>query len=159
VEGDPTARVAETILLRDLLRTLVEDCAIEAEAKGCRLEFEETRPFAMRGDTELLRRAFENVIRNAIRYTAEETRIEICLAQCSKGTKVVVRDFGPGVPDEALPFLFDPFFRVEDDRGRESGGVGLGLAIARRSVAIHGGSIAAQNAKPGLAVEIVLPGS
>jgi two-component system sensor histidine kinase CpxA len=64
-----------------------------------------------------------------------------------------------GVPAAALSSIFEPFFRVEGDRSRESGGVGLGLAIARRAVAIHGGTIAASNTEPGLAVEIVLPRS
>ncbi len=80
------------------------------------------------------------------------------MATCSGVTTVVVRDFGPGVPPEALSSIFEPFFRVEGDRSRESGGVGLGLAIAQRAVGIHGGRIAARNARPGLAVEIVLPG-
>jgi signal transduction histidine kinase len=70
----------------------------------------------------------------------------------------VVRDFGPGVPTGALSSIFEPFFRVEGDRSRKSGGVGLGLSIARRAVAIHNGQIIARNADPGLSVEVVLPG-
>jgi two-component system sensor histidine kinase CpxA len=116
-------------------------------------------PGTIQGDAELLRRAFENVIRNAIRHAPEATPVAVSLASCGRGAKVEVRDFGPGVPEEALSSLFEPFFRVEGDRSRESGGVGLGLAIARRAVAIHGGTIAARNASPGLSVEIVLPGS
>jgi two-component system sensor histidine kinase CpxA len=158
-EGDPSARVLDVVRPGDLLRTLLEDCTIEAEAKGCRLEFEGAWPGSMKGDSELLRRAFENVIRNAIRHAPEGTPVEVFLVRCGQGVKVVVRDFGPGVPAEALSFIFEPFFRVEGDRSRESGGAGLGLAIARRAVAIHGGTIAARNTEPGLSVEIVLPGS
>src|SRR5262249_39479193 len=141
----------------DLLSTLVEDCTIEAEAKGCRLELEAAWPGSIKGDQELLRRAFENVIRNAIRHAPEGTPIEVGLAPCSREVKVVVRDFGLGAREEALASIFEPFFRVEGDRSRESGGVGLGLAIARRAVAIHGGSVTARNAGPGLVVEMVLP--
>jgi two-component system sensor histidine kinase CpxA len=112
---------------------------------------------SIKGDPELLRRAFENIIRNAIRHAPEGTPIEVSLTSCIQGVKVVVRDFGMGVPTESLSSIFEPFYRVEGDRSRESGGVGLGLAIARRAVAIHGGSIAASNTQPGLAVEIVLP--
>ena len=157
-EGDPSARVLEVVHPGDLLRKLVEDCALEAEAKVCHLEFRADRSDAIRGDSELLRRAFENVIRNAIRHAPEGSTIEVSMATCSGVTTVVVRDFGPGVPPEALSSIFEPFFRVEGDRSRESGGVGLGLAIAQRAVGIHGGRIAARNARPGLAVEIVLPG-
>lgn len=156
-EGDPTARVLDTVAPADLLRTLVDDCTIEAEAKGCRLEFHETHFGSVKGDAELLRRAFENVLRNAIRHAPQNSTIDVSLSACSNGVTIAMRDFGPGVPTEALASLFDPFFRVEEDRSRESGGVGLGLAIARRAVAIHGGSIVAHNAEPGLAVAITLP--
>ncbi|MDX2036599.1 MAG: ATP-binding protein [Isosphaeraceae bacterium] len=159
VEGDPSTRALDIVRLGELLETLVEDCTIEAETKGCRLAYESSWPGPMQGDSELLRRAFENVLRNAIRHAPQGTAIEVSLRPCGDGAKVVVRDFGPGVPTEALPSLFEPFFRVEEDRSRESGGVGLGLAIARRAVAIHGGRIEALNAGPGLTVEIVLPGS
>jgi two-component system sensor histidine kinase CpxA len=101
-EGDPSARVLDVVRPGDLLRTLVEDCTIEAEAKGCRLELEGPWPGSMKGDPELLRRAFENVIRNAIRHAPQGTPVEISLAPCGQGVKVVVRDFGPGVPAEAL---------------------------------------------------------
>ena len=71
---------------------------------------------------------------------------------------IVVRDHGPGVPESELANIFQPFYRIADDRDRESGGAGLGLAIAGRVVRIHGGTIRARNAQPhGLEVEIVLP--
>jgi two-component system sensor histidine kinase CpxA len=68
-----------------------------------------------------------------------------------------VRDFGPGVPEESLPRLFDAFYRVESDRGRASGGIGLGLSIARRAIELHNGNICATNAHPGLEVVIDVP--
>ncbi len=68
-----------------------------------------------------------------------------------------VRDTGPGVPEEALPRLFDAFYRVEPDRDRASGGIGLGLSIARRAIELHRGRIRAQNAHPGLEVVIEFP--
>jgi signal transduction histidine kinase len=158
-EGDPLARVLEPVRPAELLRELVEDCSIEAEAKGCRMELRAEWPDAIRADPELLRRAFENVMRNAIRHAPEGTPVEVSLETCGQGVKVVVRDYGPGVPMGALSSIFEPFFRVEEDRSRNSGGVGLGLAIARRAVAIHDGQITARNVEPGLCVEVVLPGS
>jgi two-component system sensor histidine kinase CpxA len=71
--------------------------------------------------------------------------------------RIMVRDHGPGVPENTLPMLFEPFYRVESDRGRASGGVGLGLSIARRAIELHHGSIRATNANPGLCVEIEIP--
>jgi signal transduction histidine kinase len=71
---------------------------------------------------------------------------------------IVVRDHGPGVPESELANIFQPFYRIADDRNRESGGAGLGLAIAGRVIRIHGGTICARNARPhGLEVEISLP--
>jgi signal transduction histidine kinase len=85
--------------------------------------------------------------------------VDVSVEPCGRGAKVVAREFGSGVRMGALSSIFEPFFRVEGDRSRESGGVGLGLAIARRAVAIHGGQITARNTEPGLSVEVVLPGS
>src|SRR5882672_10091593 len=108
------------------------------------------------GDERLLRRAMENVLRNAIRYSPESERIEISLQEDSGTATVGVRDRGPGVPEEMLKDIFRPFFRVESDRARNTGGTGLGLAIAERSVRLHHGTIQARNASPGLLVEIKL---
>jgi signal transduction histidine kinase len=74
-----------------------------------------------------------------------------------KGRTIQVRDYGPGVPEPDLPRIFDPFYRVENDRNRSSGGVGLGLAIAKRAVELHQGKLFARNASPGLLVAIELP--
>ena len=111
----------------------------------------------MAGDQELLRRAVENVIRNAIRYSPRDTAVEVTLARDNGRAVVAVRDHGPGVPDDALPRLFDPFYRVESDRNRTSGGIGLGLSIARRAIELYQGTIRARNAHPGLEVELELP--
>ena len=97
------------------------------------------------------------MIRNAIRHAPEATAVEAGLEAANGRAVVRIRDYGPGVPDEALPRIFDAFYRVETDRDRASGGAGLGLSIARRAVELHSGAIRARNAEPGLAVEIGLP--
>ncbi|HWQ55608.1 MAG TPA: ATP-binding protein [Bryobacteraceae bacterium] len=156
-EGDPSALRSGRVRLDLLLGDLAADGEIEARARGCEIVFAPAPACTVVGDPELLRRTVENVIRNAIRYAPAGTSVEVTL-ECGDPMAVVrVRDCGPGVPAEALPRIFDPFYRVEGDRDRASGGAGLGLAIARRAVELHGGSITARNAGPGLLVEIALP--
>lgn len=155
-EGDPARRKLEPVRLDVLLGALVEDCSIEAASKGCRITAAELPAVTIDGDEELLRRAFENVIRNAIRYAPPDTAVEV-RAEQGERLRVSVRDSGPGVPGEALPRLFDPFYRVGEDRSRNSGGVGLGLSIARRATELHGGTVRARNVSPGLEVEFDLP--
>jgi two-component system sensor histidine kinase CpxA len=156
-EGEPSRLKTERLRLDELVGTLVDDCSIEADAHGCALDLSSHGPVSLDGDSELLRRAIENVMRNAIRYAPAESKIEITLENGAGWAKIRVRDYGPGVPEEALPRLFDPFYRVEQDRDRKSGGVGLGLSIARRAVELHKGKLRASNASPGLLVEIDLP--
>jgi two-component system sensor histidine kinase CpxA len=156
-EGDFESRQLEEISMPALLEELTEDCKMESEAHKCRLAVSADGGLLVRGDRELLRRAIENVLRNAIRFAPEQSAVEIALEQRDGKAITSVRDYGPGVPEESLPNLFKPFFRVEADRNRNSGGVGLGLSIAERAVAVHGGTIRARNVHPGLLVEIELP--
>ena len=156
-EGDPGSRNAALIDLPAFLESLVEDCRIEAESRGSTLQLTVLEPVRWTGDRELLHRAVENVVRNAIRYTEPGTAVEVELSQQPGEVVIRVRDHGPGVPEEALPKLFQPFYRVEADRNREHGGVGLGLAIADRAIRLHHGDIQARNVHPGLLVELKLP--
>ena len=156
-EGDPSQMRAEPVRLDELVGDLVDDCAIEARAHDCALTFKSAIPVTLDGDSELLRRAIENVMRNAIRYAPPESKIEVTVENGGGRVKIRIRDYGPGVPEETLPFLFDPFYRVNQDRDRKSGGVGLGLSIARRAVELHKGQLYAANVSPGLLVEIDLP--
>lgn len=156
-EGDPSARAREEVDLRALVEMIVEDARIEAEAKGCELVLPEGEAMSARADRELLRRAFENVVRNAIRYAPEGTQIAVSLERKTEGAVLQVRDAGPGVPEEMLGKIFQPFFRVDQSRTAATGGVGLGLAIAQRAVALHNGAVRAENAHPGLRVLIEIP--
>ncbi len=156
-EGDPSALDAEEVRLDHLLADLVEDCELEVRAKRCELRADVRQPCTIVGERELLHRAAENLIRNAIRHAPADTPIDVGLELRSGTARITVRDRGPGVPEELLASIFEPFFRVEGHRSRSSGGVGLGLAIARRAVGVHMGQIHAKNAGPGLAVTIDLP--
>jgi two-component system sensor histidine kinase CpxA len=156
-EGDAARLNAEPMRLDELVSELMDDCSIEAQAHGCGLDLTSCGAVTLDGDRELLRRAVENVMRNAIRYAPVESKVQVTLENGGGWAKIRVRDYGPGVPEEALPRIFDPFYRVEQDRDRKSGGVGLGLSIARRAVELHKGKLRASNASPGLLVEIELP--
>ena len=157
IEVDPRALRAQPVRLDDLLAGIVSDCSIEAAARHSSLQLDAPGPVTVAGDAELLRRAAENVIRNAIRYAPPETAVEVHLEPDSTAARIRVRDYGPGVPEETLSRIFEPFYRVAGDRNRDSGGVGLGLAIARRAVELHKGRLEARNMSPGLLVEMEIP--
>ena len=141
-----------------LVGEVVDDASFEAAPAGREVLFESGSPVPATGYPSLLRSAVDNVIRNAIRHTPESTPVEVALAADDGGVSITVRDHGPGVPDEHLENLFEPFSRVADARERATGGAGLGLAITRRAVVIHGGSVAARNHPDGgLDVAIHLP--
>ncbi len=156
-EDDALAHELAPVDLTELIHRVAKDAQFEAAAKGCGLTVRAEGVVMVMGEWELLRRAVENVIRNGIRFTPEETAVEIDVRRVQKSAVVTIRDYGPGVPDDLLTSIFNPFFRVGDDRSRTSGGVGLGLSIARRAMALHRGRIEATNLRPGLLVTIELP--
>ncbi|WP_245536334.1 sensor histidine kinase [Terriglobus saanensis] len=158
--------------MQALIEELLENANFEASARGCRIEFESNLTTSlMTGQPEMLSRAIENILRNAIRYTLPGGVIEVELSNLdqhdsaaaqipSGGLKVSVRDTGPGIPLDHLSHIFRPFYRVDMARSESSGGFGVGLAIAERAVHLHGGKIMASNrATGGLNVQILLPPS
>jgi two-component system, OmpR family, sensor histidine kinase CpxA len=169
--------------LDQLIHEIARDATFEAQSRHCQVEAEVIDDCVVVGSPSLLHSAIENVVRNAIRYTDEGTKVELRLErevrfpvdtglkkiaphQAHSGNdgagkaEAVVRviDSGPGVPEDALDKLFRPFYRIDDARGRQTGGVGLGLAITDRAVRLHGGIIRISNRpQAGLMVEIRLP--
>ena len=156
-EDDPQARDREEIALDELIKSVIDTETIEAEARRCKLQVTTSEAVTVIGDRELLHRAFENVVRNAIRHSPENAAVEIALRHAGGHATVTVRDYGEGVPEESLQAIFEPFYRVGGDRSRTGGGVGLGLSITRRAIVLHNGAIEACNAAPGLNVMIRLP--
>ncbi|MGI8919758.1 MAG: ATP-binding protein [Pyrinomonadaceae bacterium] len=137
-----------------LVREIAEDAEFEAQSGNCAVTLESDAACNFTGNEQLLRRAIENVVRNAVHYTPEGSSIEIAVGRASLETNhdavaISVRDHGPGVPESALEEIFRPFYRVDDARDREAGGVGLGLAIAERAILLHGGTVSAANAADG----------
>jgi two-component system sensor histidine kinase CpxA len=159
--GDESMRRVP-VRLNELVSEIAADANFEAQSRGCRVEVSIADDCQVQGSPALLHSAIENVVRNAIRYTKEGTSVELRLERAGgrRGTEAVIRvsDSGPGVPAEALDKLFRPFYRIDDARDRETGGVGLGLAITERAVRLHGGTVTAANRpQGGLVVEVCLP--
>src|SRR5262249_14140534 len=152
--GAPEAAV-ETVDLADLVADIAEDARFEAQAARRGLALRSVDRLLVRGHSELLHRAVENVVRNAVKYTADGTEVELDLHMSGARAAFVVSDRGPGIPPAELERVFEPFYRISGDTVK---GFGLGLAIAQRAVLAHGGSILARNREGGgLVVKIELP--
>ena len=158
------------VSIKCVVTDLLPDMEYEAQRRNCGVKFlnggragtgAEANGEVL-GSPELLGRAVENVIRNAIAYTAEGTAVEIRLYEETRlGTRFAVlqvQDHGPGVPEAALKSIFRPFYRLDLSRQRSTGGYGVGLAITERAIRLHGGAVTARNAiDGGLLVEMRLP--
>ena len=151
--------------LKALLHRIVVDANFETQsdqAEGQPVAVLTARKIIYHGNADLLKRTFDNIIRNAILYSKSEQPIEVSILTEEKDGNsfvvVKVSDHGDGVPEDALEKIFHPFYRVENDRDRKSGGTGLGLAISDRAVKMHNGFILASNrAGGGLTVKTYLP--
>jgi len=162
LEAGADSREKTTVNLEELIGEITRDAAFEAQSRRCRVEVAVLNHCVVNGNPSLLHSAIENVVRNAIRYTREGTTVEVRMEdeQTPSGSRAVIRvsDSGPGVPEDSLDKLFQPFYRLDDARERDTGGVGLGLAITERAVRLHGGDVRACNRDGGgLVVEIRLP--
>jgi two-component system sensor histidine kinase CpxA len=148
----------ERIDLRAMLAAIARDAAFEGRERGQRVECDIDMPCVVMGDHALLRSCCENVVRNALLYTKAGNVIRIALSRTADQAQILVEDDGDGVPEEALPRLFEMFYRVGALSERHPEGTGFGLAIAQRIVTTHGGTISANRVLPhGLSVWIMLP--
>jgi two-component system sensor histidine kinase CpxA len=150
--------------LGSIVEEVSTDAEYEARQRQCAVAFSQKGACVVEGAREMLRGAVENVVRNAVRHTADRTRVDVSL-ECREGAGggravVEVRDHGPGVPEEAVAGLFVPFNRVISDGTQSAERTGLGLAITRRTFEVHGGSATAANAPGGgfvVTLELPLP--
>jgi two-component system sensor histidine kinase CpxA len=138
----------------EILRKVVEDARFEAQPRNIRIDDHILKDVRMKADAQLLHSTFDNVIRNALRFTPAEGTITVTMTQTDNLLTVSISDQGPGVPEDKLQRLFDPFYRLD----QTNSGAGLGLNIALQAVQMHGGKIEAFNNEPtGLNVVIELP--
>ncbi|MBS1805117.1 MAG: HAMP domain-containing protein [Acidobacteria bacterium] len=152
----------ERIVLNKLVEEIVSDANYEAHQRNCSVKFDRGEELEIVGRRELIYRAVENVVRNAIRFTEEGTAVEIRTTAVADGTRklasVQVSDHGPGIPDKEIESIFRPFYKVDQARSPQKGGFGVGLAIADRSVKLHKGDLRAFNrASGGLTIEMRFP--
>jgi two-component system, OmpR family, sensor kinase len=158
LSGTELTFVRAPVELRELVNEVVSDAHFEASAVGKRIGHSTADDLVVLGNFELLRRAIDNVVRNAIRFTPVGSNVEVSMRAANGSAIVAIRDHGPGVPEDYLSRIFEAFYRVADSRDRETGGVGLGLAITARIMALHGGNARARNAADGgLIVELRFP--
>jgi two-component system sensor histidine kinase CpxA len=145
--------------LAELLQDLVETVNYEIGEGREQISLELHAALILDADRELLWRVFENLLRNALIHSGDAGGIDITAGPVTdKEIQINVRDSGPGIADNHIERIFEPFYRVDEARNRGSGGHGLGLAIAASAVRRHGGRISASNRKGGgLAVKVVLP--
>lgn len=158
---DDPARVLqhEEVALEEVLDTLCENARFEADAHQVRVDLQLDPGLAVSGDRELLYRAIENVLRNAVRFSPQGGLVTVHATRADGDIEISIRDQGPGVPEALLGRIFEPFYRVAAARDRDSGGHGIGLAITARVMKLHGGSARAANADGagGLIVTLRLP--
>ncbi len=139
----------------EVLEEVVHDASFEGAIKNCRVELKGTAHATVQGNRELLRSAIENVLRNAVRYSPNGTAVDVSVERSPQGLSILIGDRGPGVPASDLERIFEPFYRVAESRDRDSGGVGIGLAITSQVLKAHGGAARAAN-RPGGGFEVQL---
>jgi len=158
--SETVPRFDEDLDLGGLLTDLVEVVNYEVQEGKPGIAWQSAEACVFFGDRELLWRAMENLLRNALRHTDPDRGVVLSMETGKRKSQVhlEVRDYGTGVPEGELEKIFEPFYRVQESRDRGSGGHGLGLSIASNAVRRHGGTLYAKNAEDGgLIVRVSLP--
>ncbi|GGE07759.1 hypothetical protein GCM10008012_58370 [Rhizobium anhuiense] len=154
--GSSSSLKTQSLDVIDLLNEILGDAAFEAQARGVSITTSVDGVFLAEVEGELIYRALENVVRNAVKYTAEHSRIAVSCASTAERLTILVVDQGPGVRRDELERIFQPFSRGNDAAPR--GGYGLGLAITRQAIERHGGRVyASLPAAGGLAITLEIP--
>ncbi|HEX8096631.1 MAG TPA: ATP-binding protein, partial [Pyrinomonadaceae bacterium] len=136
--------------LRTVVEAAVDAVSLSAKAKGIRIETEDEGSVGpIMGDADRLQQVVWNLLSNAVKFTPAGGRIQVRLAQDGAHSQIIVSDTGAGISPDFHPFLFDRFRQADSSSTRQHGGLGLGLAIVRHLVELHGGTVSAENRKDG----------
>jgi len=136
---------------RSILETVLDGVDMTAKTRGVTVVRDiEPGALEVNGDSERLQQAFWNVLSNAVKFTSAGGRVSVSMRRRQGWIEIVVIDTGKGIAPEFLPYVFESFRQEEGRTVRTEGGLGLGMAITRRLVELHGGTIAAESAGPGL---------
>lgn len=161
IRSNKTLGSMSPVYLSDLLQQIVDDAAYELQQtpESAKVLLDVSQEVVVKADARLLHRAIENVVRNALRYSLKGGCVRISSMTDAGTARILIEDEGPGVPNDMLEKIFQPFVRVSSARETETGGTGIGLAIARRVVELHQGSIVACNrpGNKGFSVMVSLP--
>jgi len=153
LEARENTSAFQPVSLNQLCRQLLPDAEYEAQQHNCTVTLVEENHCTIRGNPDLLYRAIENVVRNAIRYTDPNTEVTLRIAETIIESRhyasIEVTDHGPGIPESDLAHIFRPFYRVDQARSSHTGGFGVGLAITERAVRLHNGTLRATNRPTG----------
>lgn len=141
--------------LAELAETTVEQMSLLAEEKGISLRSRTRDPVQVEGDRTRLKQIIVNLLDNAIKYTPDGGVVELAVWSRNGSAFVEVKDTGPGIPESAIPHVFERFYRADEDRSRDVEGAGLGLAIVRSIATAHGGDVSVSN-EPGAGCRITV---
>jgi len=150
------ALTREPTRLKPILASAVEDVRSSAARKRIDLHADIATEAVLDADAVRLTQVFSNLLTNAVKFTPPGGRIDVNVVETDGRVRVVVNDTGPGIPAAALPFVFEPFHQVDRVRDARAGGLGLGLAIAKQVVELHGGRIDAQRGDHGIGCRFVV---
>ena len=157
LEKNDQSPTIETYDLSHLLCKLTQDAQFEAQSKD-QVHLQQPGNNLLTGQPELVSRSVENILRNAMRYTPDDAGVFLQVENYKDTVVIRIEDEGEGVPEDSLKHLFEPFYRVESSRNQQSGGYGVGMAIAEQAIRAQGGTIEASNrVTGGLRVDITLP--
>jgi len=162
MEAAEGAERFEQVSLKNLLEEMLPDAEYEARQREARVDLDAGCDCIISGRRELLYRAIENVVRNAVRYTEAGTAVQVRLVHAGDGSNeaaiVEVSDRGPGIPESEREAIFRPFYRVDQARSTHTGGFGVGLAIAERAVKLHKGNFRVVGREGGgTTIQMILP--
>lgn len=155
---DERVPLEDSLDLVALLQEVIEDARFESQHGGTAIVLNtDLKEALVSSHGDLLKKAIENVLRNALHYTPDGSSVNVGLCTTAESWLLTIEDQGPGIPEDELERIFEAFYRVDTARQRDTGGYGLGLAIARRSIEQHNGVMRAENTGSGLSISMELP--